>query len=61
VWNGSKPWLVSVPAPHDIGKTLWGHGVGMSASDALGWADDGKTYDWILKYFYTGTVLKKIY
>jgi hypothetical protein len=61
VWNGSKPWLVSVPAPHDVGKTLWGHGVGMSASDALGWAVDGKTYDWILKYFYTGTTLKKIY
>ena len=61
VWNGSKPWLVSVPAPHDVGKTLWGHGVGMSATDALGWAVDGKTYDWILKYYYTGTVLKKIY
>ncbi len=56
-----KPWLKSVPAPHDVGKTLWGHGVGMSASDALGWANDGKTYDWILQYFYTGTVLKKIY
>jgi hypothetical protein len=56
-----KPWLKSVPTPHDIGKTLWGHGVGMSASDALGWAVDGKTYDWILQYFYTGTILKKIY
>jgi hypothetical protein len=56
-----KPWLVSVPAPHDTGKTLWGHGVGMSAEDALGWAKDGKTYDWILKYFYTGTTLKKVY
>jgi hypothetical protein len=56
-----KPWLVSVPAPHDVGKTLWGHGVGMSASDALGWAVDGKTYDWILKYFYTGVDIKKIY
>jgi len=56
-----KPWLKSVPAPHDAGKTLWGHGVGMSASDALGWANDGKTYDWILKYFYTDTILKKIY
>ena len=62
VWGGAaKPWLVSVPAPHDAGQTLWGHGVGMSASDALGWANDGKTYDWILKYYYTGTVLKKIY
>lgn len=61
VWHGSKPWLVSVPAPHDAGKTLWGHGVGMSASDALGWAKDGKLYDWILQYYYKGTVLKRIY
>lgn len=62
VWGGKhKPWLVSVAAPHDTGKSLWGHGVGMSAEDALGWAVDGKTYDWILKYFYTGTTLKKIY
>lgn len=56
-----KPWLTGVPAPHDVGKTLWGHGVGMSASDALGWANDGKTYDWILQYYYTGTSLKRIY
>jgi hypothetical protein len=56
-----KPWLVGVPAPHDAGLQLWGHGVGMSAHDALGWANDGKTYDWILNYFYTGTSLKKIY
>jgi hypothetical protein len=56
-----KPWLVSVPAPHDQGLNLWGHGVGMSAHDALGWATDGKTYDWILSYFYTGTALKRIY
>ena len=61
VWNGSRPWCVSVPTPHDVGKTLWGHGVGMSATDALGWANEGKTYDWILKYFYTGIELKKIY
>jgi hypothetical protein len=63
VWGGSKarPWLVSVPAPHDVGKTLWGHGVGMSASDALGWATDGKTFDWILSYYYKDTILKKIY
>jgi hypothetical protein len=56
-----KPWLVGVAAPHDVGKNLWGHGVGMSAEDALGWAKDGKTYDWILNYFYTGTKLKRIY
>ena len=34
VWGGStKPWLVSVEAPYDVGKNLYGHGVGMSAWD----------------------------
>ena len=39
----------------------WAADDGVVLSDALGWANDGKTYDWILGYFYTGTVLKKIY
>ena len=54
VWYGDVEWLKSVAVPHDIGKTLWGHGVGMSASGALGMANDGQTFDQILKYFYTG-------
>lgn len=54
VWGGSVPWCVSVPVPADAGKTLWGHGVGMSASGALAMANDGQKYDEILRYFYTG-------
>lgn len=62
VWSGStKPWLVSVPAPYDAGKTLWGHGVGLSAWDSLYRAKNGDTYDNILKHFYTGTELTKKY
>lgn len=64
VWYGQSnyPWLVSVPVPDDIGKTLWGHGVGMSASGALQMdAKWGKTYDQILSHFYTGTELRRIY
>ncbi len=62
VWGGStRPWLVSVPAPYDQGKTLWGHGVGMSASDALGRAEDGATWTQILQYYYTGTQIQKAY
>ncbi|PIY63397.1 hypothetical protein COY93_00135 [Candidatus Uhrbacteria bacterium CG_4_10_14_0_8_um_filter_58_22] len=61
VWGGSKPWLVSVPAPYDQGKTLWGHGVGMSASDAVGRAADGASWTDILGYYYTGTAVKRIY
>ncbi len=59
VWGGSVPWSVSVPVPCDVGKTLWGHGVGMSASGALCMANDGKKWEEILKYFYTGIALDK--
>ena len=64
VWYGQSnyPWLVSVPVPDDVGKTLWGHGVGMSATGALQMdAKWGKTYDQILAHFYTGTELRRIY
>lgn len=62
VWGGGPyAWLVSVPVPWDNGKVLWGHGVGLSATGALGMAKEGKTYDQILKYFYTGTELRRAY
>lgn len=54
VWGKNNPWLVSKPAPYDEGMTLWGHGVGMSASDAVGRADAGWNWQEILKYYYTG-------
>ena len=45
VWYGGSnyPWLVSVPVPWDeeAGRTLWGHGVGLSATGALDAANDG--------------------
>lgn len=62
VWGGSGfPWLVSVPVPQDIGKTLWGHGVGLSASGALGMAREGVGYQEILKHFYKGINLMRVY
>ena len=61
VWGGSYAWLMTVPVPQDNGKTLWGHGVGMSASGALGMANEGKNYQEILKHFYTGIDLRQIY
>lgn len=64
VWGGSaKPWLVSVPATHDAaaGRTLFGHGVGMSAWDAIGRANAGETHDAILRYYYQGTGLVAAY
>ncbi len=59
VWYGSVPWLKSVPVPWEEGGTLWGHGVGLSALGALRMAEDGYTWDEILKYFYTGIDLTK--
>jgi len=62
VWYGTVAWCVGVPVPQDAGKTLWGHGVGMSASGALAMAaHENKTYDQILKHFYTGIALTRWY
>jgi stage II sporulation protein D len=41
---------------------MYGHGVGLSAHGALHLAANyNYTYDQILKYYYTGIELKKIY
>ena len=64
VWGGSfKPWLVSVKEPAGYDKTtMYGHGVGMCARGAvLLAANFNYTFDQILKYYYTGSNLKKIY
>lgn len=61
-WGGSVPWVKSVAAPCDArkGRTRWGHGVGMSASEALCMAEEGgKTWKEIVDYFYQGVELKK--
>lgn len=39
----------------------WGHGVGMSQVGAVGMAEQGYTYDVILKHFYTGIELETRY
>ena len=39
----------------------WGHGVGMCQVGAYGMALDGATYEQILKTYYTGIDLKKMY
>lgn len=41
--------------PWCIGETLRGHGVGMSGCGAEGQANDGKTAEEILRYYYPGT------
>jgi len=59
VWGRDVPYAVSVSVPCEVGRTKWGHGVGLSAGGALCMSDEGSTYDEILKYFYTGVDLVK--
>jgi hypothetical protein len=63
VWGGTgMPWLVSVPVAQDAGQTLWGHGVGMSARGALLMVvNDKKSWDTVIKYFYQGVDIQRIY
>jgi peptidoglycan hydrolase-like amidase len=76
VWNLDVeyfPYLVSVPDPLGVCTSppyptsyLTGgggnHMVGMSAYGAVKFArDQGKTFDWILAYYYTGITLKQVY
>ncbi|MFA5211230.1 MAG: peptidoglycan-binding protein [Patescibacteria group bacterium] len=65
VWGGSaKPWLVSVIAKYDkmYPKAMLGHGVGMSARDAAYMADrEDVGFKDILKYYYTGVNVEKVY
>lgn len=62
VWGYDVPYLVSVPCPYSDGEELWGHGVGIDAKDAYHRAYEGKaTYDEILKYYYTGITLDKVW
>lgn len=61
-WGGAdKPWIKSIKTPYDRGYSRLGHGVGMSLHDALARAKKGVLYEDILKYYYTGVELKKMY
>ena len=61
VWAGNIPYAKAVSVPCDQGKTLWGHGVGMSASGAICMANEGKTSKEILTYFYTGVEVARMW
>ncbi len=39
----------------------WGHGVGMCQVGAIGFAKQGKDYKSILKHYYTGIQIQKLY
>lgn len=63
VWGGAgMPWLVTVPVPQDAGQGLLGHGVGMSARGALLMVvNEKKPWDTVIRYFYKGVDIQKVY
>jgi hypothetical protein len=62
VWHSSKfPYLQSKPDPYG-GKTLRGHGVGMSGDGAVNYArKEGWDYKKILHYYYTNVKIERGY
>jgi peptidoglycan hydrolase-like amidase len=62
IWHGNDhPWLISVADPDSNGMALLGHGVGMPLQSAIKRAAAGWGYDQVLRYFYTGVRLTKLY
>ncbi|TAK04133.1 hypothetical protein EPO34_03225 [Patescibacteria group bacterium] len=61
VWGGDVPWVKGVACPCDKekGYRLWGHGIGMSATEALCMANRGQGWEQILHYFYTDVGITK--
>lgn len=55
------PYLVSVLDPPGKGKTLKGHGVGMPQQGAKVAAEEGANFHQILRYYYQGVQIKKIW
>jgi hypothetical protein len=55
VWGWTNtPYLVSVDDPGCKGKTMQGHGVGLSGCGSLYLANQGKSYSEIIGYFFKG-------
>lgn len=61
VWFQKLPWLRSVKDPCCTNKTMWGHGVGMSAQGVKYFAEKDWDYKKILNYYYKGIKIKDLY
>lgn len=62
VWGWTfAPYLVSVDDSFCDGDAFAGHGVGMSGCGARGMANQGYTYEEILKHYYTGIEIASDY
>lgn len=61
VWNWDAPFLVPVDDSMCKATQFAGHGIGMSGCGARAMAEQGKNYLQILKHYYTGVEITKIY
>jgi len=61
VWGWTDtPYLQSVADPWCEGRYKRGHGVGLSGFGATAQANEGKTYDEIIKYYYQGVEVEEL-
>lgn len=62
VWDWKDtPYLISVEDPCCNGAELRGHGVGLSGAGATFMANQGKGYEEIIRYYYQGVNVEKVY
>lgn len=60
VWGWKDtPYLKSVDDPGCKGKTMQGHGVGLSGCGSLYFAKQGKNYKQIIQYYFQGVQIEK--
>ena len=59
--RGPVPYLISKIDPPGKGKKLIGHGVGMPQRSGVTAASEGANFSQILKYYYTGIDLTRLY
>lgn len=60
-WASQYPWCRIRKLPYDAGLTQRGHGVGLSGNTARILAEQGKSQQEIIDYFFDGLVVKKVY
>ncbi len=60
-WASQYPWCRVRELPYDKGLTQKGHGVGLSGNTARVLAQQGKSVQEIIDYFFDGLTVKKMY
>ena len=62
-WGNTSPYLIAQEDPWDAadGRTIYGHGVGMSQRGAMWAANHGVGWKEILRFYYPGTELTENY